>query len=388
MIRALTTSGNGIDVVVGKAGAGKTLALDAARAAWQASGHTVIGCSLAARAAAQLEADAGIPAATISRLTIELSRRPLPERSVVIVDEAAMVGTRTLTQLAQLTERAGAKLVVVGDDRQLPAIDAGGGFRALTQTLTPLRLDINRRQHHEWERTALDQLASGRPEPALTAYEAHGRITTGPNAEKTRNRLVADWHAGQQRSEDGPMLALHRSDVDDLNHRARRQLKAAGQLAGDELELGGRSYAIGEQVIGRRNDYRTGILNGTRATITALHHQTGTVTVRTSGGEQLKLSRSYLAAGHLDYGYALTVHKAQGATWNTAYVLGDDRLYREAGYVALSRARHTTRLYTLNDNDHDEHHTLAHARPQDRLTNALTRSHAQESIRELTIGNR
>lgn len=184
------------------------------------------------------------------------------------------------------------------------------------------------------------------------------------------------------------MLALHRSDVDDLNLRARRELKSSGQLTGEELEVGGRRYAVGEQVIGRRNDYRAGILNGTRATITALHHQAGTVTVRTDGGDQLELSRSYLAAGHLDYGYALTVHKAQGATWDTAYVLGDDRLYREAGYVALSRARDTTRLYTVADEDQDEHRTLTVTRPQDRLTNALTRSHAEQSIRELSVGER
>jgi conjugative relaxase-like TrwC/TraI family protein len=197
MVRTLTTAGDGVAVVVGKAGAGKTLALDAARAAWQATGTTVIGCSLAARAAAQLEADAGIPSATIARLTRELQRNGLPVGSVVIVDEAAMVDTRTLAQLTELTAQAQAKLVLVGDDRQLPAIDAGGGFRALTRAVTPIRLQVNRRQAERWERTALDHLAGGDSHRALSAYAEHGRITTGDNAEAVRDQLVADWHANR-----------------------------------------------------------------------------------------------------------------------------------------------------------------------------------------------
>jgi hypothetical protein len=135
MVRRLTTSGSGVDVVIGKAGAGKTYALDAARAAWQASGHTVIGCALAARAAAELEAGAGIDSYTIDGLLGDLDRagpaRWLGARTVTVVDEAAMVGTRKLARLLDHAEAANAKVVLVGDHHQLPEIDAGGLFRGL-----------------------------------------------------------------------------------------------------------------------------------------------------------------------------------------------------------------------------------------------------------------
>ena len=386
MVRSLTGSGDALQVVVGKAGAGKTHALDAARAAWQASGHVVIGTALAARAAAQLQADAGIPAGTLARLERVLTRRPLPPKSVVIVDEAAMVGTRQLARLAAMTGRARAKLVLVGDDRQLPAIDAGGGFCALTRTVIPVRLDVNRRQTAEWERIALDQLASGRTQVALAAYQRHGRIIVAPSAEEVRDLLVADWHEHRRASGTGPMLALHRSDVDDLNQRARQRLKVAGDLGETELPVGGRMFAVGDEVIGRRNDYRAGILNGTRGVITALHPDAETVTMRTAEGEQITLHRGYLQRGLLDHAYAITVHKSQGATFDRAFLLGDDRLYREAGYVALSRAKDTTRIYTVAANPGDEHRTHRHTPAVDELSRVLATSRAEQSLHELTVG--
>jgi conjugative relaxase-like TrwC/TraI family protein len=383
MIRRLATDGDGVTVVIGKAGAGKTLALDAARAAWQASGHTVIGTSLAARAAAQLEADAGIPSATLARLERELQRRPLPHDSVLIVDEAAMVGTRQLARLATIAAEAGAKLVLVGDDRQLPAIDAGGGFRALSNAIEPIQLRRNRRQCQAWEAAALDALAIGRTAAALDAYDTHGRIHRGNNAHEVREKLVTDWLEALDTGADVRILALHRDDVDDLNQRARRRLRQRGELT-ESIEVEGRTFAIGDQVVGLRNNYRSGILNGTTGTITALHPDEQTVTIETRDGLAIRLSRAYVRRGHLEHAYAITVHKSQGATYDQAFVLGDDRLYREAGYVALSRARTTTRLYAVRTDTNDEHDTHARPATEDRLNAALRTSRAEPSVSELS----
>ena len=135
MVRSLCSSGNGVEVVIGVPGSGKTFALDAARRAWQSSGYRVYGAALAAEAAAQLEAGSGISSVTLDRLLYELaapqhlSQYTLDPRSVVVVDEASMVDTRRLVRLLEIAERAGAKVVLTGDDRQLPSVEAGGGFR-------------------------------------------------------------------------------------------------------------------------------------------------------------------------------------------------------------------------------------------------------------------
>src|SRR5690606_3209316 len=147
----------------------------------------------------------------------------LPDNGVVVVDEAGMVGTRKLAALLDHAEQARAKVVLVGDHRQLPEIDAGGVVRGLAARLPAVALTHNRRQAHEWERDALDQLRDGDPEVALDAYAEHGRVVTGDAAEAVRERLVADWwtahtEADADRPGDvGVMVAVRRSDVDDLN---------------------------------------------------------------------------------------------------------------------------------------------------------------------------
>lgn len=129
MVERLTTSGAGVDVVVGKAGSGKTFALAATAETWHAAGYRVCGVALAARAASELEAASGIPSGTLARFLadVEAPRGQLDQRSVVVLDEAGMVDTRRLARVLAAAERGGAKVVLVGDHRQLPEIEAGGG---------------------------------------------------------------------------------------------------------------------------------------------------------------------------------------------------------------------------------------------------------------------
>ena len=354
MIGQLVTSGAGVEIVVGRAGTGKTFALDAARAAWQASGYRVVGAALAARAAAGLQADAGIPSMTIDRLLTDLDRpgplSGLTSCTVVVIDEAGMVGTRKLDRLLDHAYKAGAKVVVVGDPRQLPEIDAGGALGALTNRLGAVELVDNRRQHHEWERIALDQLRSGTVADLVDAYRTHDRVTLARSADGARQALVdAWWHARNTGRETG-MYALTRADVDDLNRRARTHLHARA-LLGDDHAIAGRNFAVGDRVMCLRNDRRLGLRNGTVGTLTAIDTNDAEVTSATitlPDGGTISVPGDYLNRGLLTHGYATTVHKAQGVTVDEAFMLGSESLYREAGYVGLSRARHTTRLYLVN----------------------------------------
>ena len=136
--------------------------MDAAKEAWARSGVPVVGCALAARAAGELRDQAGIDATTIARLERSLDRgHELEAGSVLIVDEAGMVGTRDLAVLAEAARRAQAKLVLVGDDRQLPEIEAGGAFGALADALGAIELQEVHRQTQGWDRAALADLRDG-----------------------------------------------------------------------------------------------------------------------------------------------------------------------------------------------------------------------------------
>jgi conjugative relaxase-like TrwC/TraI family protein len=370
-VRHLTSS-DPVSLVVGHAGAGKTFALDAARAAWQAAGHTVIGCSLSARAARNLDATAGICSDTSDKLLgdLDTGRRRLDARSVVVVDEAGMLGSRRLVGLLRHTAAAGGKLVLVGDPKQLPEIDAGGLFAALARSHRHAELTENRRQHDARERRAGRQLRDRDVDKALLSLSRAGRLSTDDNADALRNRLVRDWHLETRHGADAVMLAIHRSDVADLNARARARLAAAGQLGEVVLTIGDDQFAVGDRVMTLRNDRRLGLLNGTTGTVVGAADRN--LVVRTPDGDR-EVPLHYVAEGQLTHAYALTVHKAQGLTCDVALLLGDDTLFAEAGYTGITRGRQRNQLYVVRGEDGDGF---------DPLRRALARSGAKQTAIE------
>ncbi len=396
MVRALTTGGRGVEVVVAPAGSGKTFALGAANDAWRTSGYTVTGCALAARAAQQLSADAGIPATTIASVTCELrAGHTLSPHTILVVDEAGMAGTRTLAPLIDAATRANAKIVLVGDTRQLPEIDAGGLLRGLDHELGAIHLTQNRRQRHGWERAALRQLRNGHANRALNAYIDNGRLATAPTAKQLRARLADDYIAGLRTGERVLMLASRRADVRDLNRRARDRLAADGTFSGSVLEVRGQRYQAGDRIICGRNARRIGVTNGTTATISSIDVHARAMTAVTDQNDVVTLPATYLDAGNVAHGYATTIHKAQGTTVDRAFVLADDRLDRETGYTALSRGRIENRIYTVAPiNEHDHGHTTG-GDPVDELRRHLARTTAQDLAteyrrspeREQTVGH-
>lgn len=393
MVHRLTTSGAGVEVVVGKAGTGKTYALATARQAWTDAGVRVTGVALAARAALELQDSAGIEATTLTRLLSRLEDpaapgSPLQPGQVLVVDEAGMIGTRPLARLLTHARRQQAKVVLVGDPRQLPEIDAGGLFTGLATRLPAIELADNRRQTQGWEAGALEQLRHGHVADAIDAYRAHGRIVTAATADAAREQLVSDWwHTVDTLAADQAiMVALRRADVDDLNHRARTRMTATGRLTGPVLRVDEVEFRAGDRIVCLRNDRHVGVVNGTRATITAVRDD-HSLQVRGDDGTRLHLPALYLQAGQVAHGYAITGHKAQGLTVDHTFVLATEATYREWGYVALSRGRHTNRLYLHEHDDLDldggPHTREPHRDPIATTVARLSRTRAQQPVSEV-----
>src|SRR5690606_29103374 len=249
MVRRICGSGDGVEVVPGVAGSGKTHALAAAHDAWQASGRIVTGTALSAQAARQLEAGSGIPSMTIARLRKALDRpreAGLGPDHVLVIDEAAMVGTRALADLVSRVHQAGAKIVLIGDACQLPEIEAGGAFAGLAQRTNPAALRTNRRQHERWERQALADLRLGHAPEALAAYQAHDRIHHDPDPRRSRDDMVDRWWDTVGDGGDSIMLAAHHDAVRDLNARSRQRMPDAGKLTGAQVRFGERDFAVGD----------------------------------------------------------------------------------------------------------------------------------------------
>ncbi|MDQ3913769.1 MAG: relaxase domain-containing protein [Actinomycetota bacterium] len=385
MVARLATSGAGVELVVGKAGTGKTYALGAAREAWEASGHRVLGCALAAKAARELQNGSGISSTTLAKLLHALDdprKGGFAPGTVVVLDEAGMVGTRDLERLLSHAARDRAKVVLVGDDAQLPAIAAGGAFRGIKNRLPSIELTEVRRQPNRWERDALELIRAGKAVEAVEAYTARDRVFAATDADETRTRLVDDWWASFDTGEEAVMIAARRSDVAALNAEARARMTETGRLRGDPLEAAGRAFCEGDIVMTTRNNMALDIDNGTLAEVIAIDHERRTVTLRTHDGAQVALPRPYVDDGHLTHAYAVTGHKSQGMTVDRTFVLVDETLYREWGYTAMSRGRVDNRLYVVAGVDLDREDTGGQvaraADPMPALTRALGRSRAKE----------
>jgi hypothetical protein len=356
MVRDLATSPDGVQVVNAKAGSGKTSVLRAARETWESAGYRVVGVALAARAAQELHLTAGITSETTAKLLRDLAQPSsygMAKGTVLVVDEAGMVGTRQLASLLHHAQLAGAKVVAVGDVQQLPEIEAGGLFRSLAQRLGAVELRTNQRQREPWEREALDFLRSGDAIAAIARYAQHDRVVVRSRAGRLRRRMVDDWWAAMHRPGERPpiMIAQRHSDVAELNSAARELLAEQGRIGGNPIRIARREFAVGDRIITLRNARRLGVLNGTFATVIGVDHDRRALLVRTDEGREVVLPRWYsdrcgpLDRRRVDHAYATTCHKAQGMTTDRAFVLATDDIYKEWGYVAMSRGRLENRLY-------------------------------------------
>jgi ATP-dependent exoDNAse (exonuclease V) alpha subunit len=256
MVRDLCQGGQGVALVVGRAGTGKTFALGIARHAWQLDGYRLLAAAPTGIATMSLQGEGFDEVATCDRVLSDLDRghEQLDDRTVLVIDEAGMLGSRKLARLLEHANRAQAKVVLVGDDRQLAAIDAGGGFRALRLRLGASELTENRRQHQAWEREALDLIRSGLVEEAVAAYHAHDRVVAADSKPAATLALLQDWWAAHQEAERDPaqevvVLAARRVEVDRLNTACQELLAARGRLGSDRLQVEDRQLAVGDRVV-------------------------------------------------------------------------------------------------------------------------------------------
>ena len=380
VLRTVGSSRERVVCVVGRAGAGKTTALAALADAYRRDGVAVVGAAPSGVAARTLGEETGIPTGTLHRLLAEANRRAgLPPRCVLVVDEAGMADTRVLTRVLGHVEECDGKAILVGDPAQLGAVGAGGLFRAILDRVGAVELSENHRQRDMLERRALAALRAGDSSSYLTYTAGQGRLVVAEDAMEAKARLAADWWRASRDDLAGSVMIAHRrQDVDDLNAAARALMTADGRLGRERLPLpSGVELAVGDRVICTRNDHHVGVVNGTRGTITNIHPKTRIATLETTERRRIRLPAAYLDAGHVSHAYALTGHKTQGVTVERAFVLapGEGRL-KEWGYVALSRARAETRVYTTQaqlDLDTPPSHQPNRGDPVDRLADALTR---------------
>jgi len=368
-VSAITTSTSTVDVVLGPAGAGKTAMLAALHEHYRRLHIPVAGACLAAVAARRLESSTAIASTSLAQLLHRIrAGTPLPYQSVVVLDEAGMIGTRDFHTLLSAISAVDGKLVAVGDRAQLTEIDAGGMFARLSRSHLATELTDNHRQTQPWERDALTAIRTGQVHDALTTYRRHGRLHAADTHPELVDR-IATTYLNELDAGTSPTrviaLAASRAGAATLNAAIRGRLHEAGRI-GDDVTVDGEAFAVAELVMVTRNDHTRGLLNGTRATVTDI--TTRTVTLATEDRRTERVAHAW-AAERLRPAYAMTVHKAQGLTVDTALVDTTAITDRNTGYVALSRARLRTEIHyahgaDLEESLHDDPFTPVRRRPQ------------------------
>src|SRR5229473_3247856 len=361
-VRAMT-SARQIEAVAGSAGAGKSKAIEAAREAWEAEGYRVVGAALSGIAAENLNRESGVQSRTLASWEHSWQQRrdQLNRRTILVVDEAGMVGSRQLERVLSEAKRQGAKVVLVGDAEQLQPIEAGAAFRAVAERVGYQELTAVRRQRDRWQRDASREFARGEPAHALERYQVHGAVELAATRSEAKDRLIRQWAKHLAAEPDGTALILAhtRADVRDLNDRARQVLKERGGLGNDfsvvvsrevmhsdgtvAVESSQQFLAHGDRVMFLKNNRDLGVKNGSLGTVTEV--TSDAIAVRLDGKEPREIEFRLADYSALDYGYAASVHKAQGATVERALVLATPGMDRHLAYVAMTRHREQAEIY-------------------------------------------
>ncbi len=385
-LQALTTSPLAVQCLAGLPGTGKTRVLEAAVAAWAKAGFTVVGTAVSGRAVRELCDVTGVPGMTLARLTPVLSRSvtdqvkhhgrqlgraalkkktwPIEKlgrgKTVILVDEAGTVATRQMTHLLRAAKRAGAKLVLVGDERQLPPVEAGSPFAYLQKLFKPVELVDIKRQGSAWMRRAIRQFAEGDSMSALSQYAAAGCLHVSETPESSMRELIRDWMQHRPPAlEEALIIVGTNEEAQYMNDLAQAARIEAGEVSTKRsVKHGDARFCVKDRLLFTKNVHSAGIYNGDFATVEAV---TPAGFLRGPGSLTVRLVRMHKHLGRLrpiratlwltdeagvSLGYASTVHKAQARTVERAFILlGGWLQNRETSLVQFSRASHMTRAY-------------------------------------------
>ncbi|WP_136571307.1 MobF family relaxase [Nocardioides sp. GY 10127] len=389
VVRALASSPRQVELVLAPAGSGKTTTVRALVEAWQAEGGSVIGLAPSAVAAHELQEALATPHAataitceTLTKFIHAATSPPAPgtdevdgpdglhgpdERTLLLIDEAGMAGTLELaTAIAHVTSRGGT-VRLIGDDRQLASVAAGGVLRDLRHRHGAHSLTQLHRFVDPVEGAATLALRAG--DPSVTGFYAdRGRLHVG-DATTAAEQAFHAWTNDIAAGLDSLLLAPTRDEVRHLNLRAQAHHATAQPGPSTALSDGERAR-VGDTVLTRKNARGLAlsptdwVRNGDRWLVTAIHED-GAVTVRrrdthrdraTTAGRALSvvLPASYVRE-HTSLGYASTVHAAQGLTVDTTHAVLSGRETRELVYVGMTRGRRANHAYLTvsHDGGHD-----------------------------------
>ena len=353
------TGDEGLALIDGQAGTGKSFTMAAIRNACEADGRHVVGLAFTNKVAKNLARDGFSHTATVHRALMDLNngRTAWNAKTVVMVDEAAMLDTKLMAMLTAHAHDAGAKLILVGDDRQLSSIDCGGMFGVLKDRHGAAVLSEARRQYKPDEKRASEMMAEGNFDTALAIYDRKGAIHWTRTQKEAREELVEKWarDTAENNGKTRFVFAYCNIDVDALNAALRAVRKERGELEWEDHSIrtanGRFDFSAGDRVQFTGTNKRLGIDNADTGTIEMIEGEK--LRVRLDGPERKIVEFEAGSFGHFRHGYAGTVWKGQGDTLDQTYLYHSEHWRSAPSYVALTRHRERTDLFVATNTAKD-----------------------------------
>ncbi|MBX4967861.1 AAA family ATPase [Rhizobium binae] len=348
------TGAEGFAVLKGEAGTGKTQVLAVVREAYENAGRRVLALSFTNDVVQDLRQKAGFAQANtvdseLARLENDAST--WEDKPVVVVDEAAMLSTKKLAALLHEARKAGAKVIVAGDDHQLPSIERGGMFGSLADFHGAAELHEVFRVSDDAQKRAFNHMHKGEWEKALEIFDKLKFIHWDKNLERARRSLVETWATDNETAPEKTRMvfAYTNAEVDRLNMKLREVWRQQGRLREDHAfkTAAGRtiSVAIGDRLQLTGTDKPRGLYKGRIGTVQSID---GThLTVRQDDGRDITFDTA--AFKGFSHGYAGTIHRGQGKTLDQTYLLHTDHWRANISYVALTRHRDRTGLFVASE---------------------------------------
>jgi Ti-type conjugative transfer relaxase TraA len=344
--------GPNLRILRGIAGAGKSYTIRAVRESLDAGGFRVIGLAPTNTVACTMAVDGFAEAATVD---LELIRQesdcqrsaPWDHQTCIIIDEAAMLDANRYQRILVRAAAAGARVILVGDEKQLASVERGGVFEVLKQRYGCTELLDVRRQTADWAKAASQDFAAGRIRDGIKAYEAHGCLRWSDDLDAARATLVARWGEDVRRDPDGSrfVYAATNAMVNQLNRDLQNE-RWRGQHVGFqtfETCRGTIDLVVGDRIQLHGNDRKLGLFNGLVGTVRSVAEDR--ITFVPDGGRELSFDPRTFQDWAL--GYCGTTYRGQGKTQAHVYALYDHKLawHARTSYVGFTRHKDSMSLF-------------------------------------------
>jgi conjugative relaxase-like TrwC/TraI family protein len=347
-----------IAIIDGSAGTGKSTSLLALLIAYESIGYKVKGICIAKIAADNLQKETQIESGTIAMLLsqAEKGKTPLKNVDVLVIDEAGQVGAIQMQLLLKLAQTSNTKIILVGDAKQLDAIERGGVLRYLSRTdiIKPSHIETIRRQRQLWARQTVMDLRDGKTEKAIKVIDKKGGINFADSHQEAISTLVEKWrkftHKNPQKQ--AVVLAQRWKEVEQLSNQLRCIYQERGLVGYENIAFDcvvsnkpiKQEFSIGDKVRFSQNDYKLGVSNGTLAivkNITDIHTEPK-IDVALENGKTIRVNSLTYQDEYgqlpLVHAYSMTIYSSQGITVDgDTFVLYNANMDRANTYVAGSR---------------------------------------------------